>query len=163
MISLCTRSLHNQLLQEGPSESFVKKRVDLLKTQVVQLERQVARHNDHNIVNMSTMIHTCFPHTRYVQIVLLTQALSSRTELMVDLQVMLESLLGSLEYVHLYPVISCTLFSSSWCHEYYTCRENVKEEGKGQVLKLVSVLNDRLMKHSQVQHMIGHTMCTFCP
>ena len=35
------RSLHNQLLQEGPSESFVKKRVDLLKTQVVQLERQV--------------------------------------------------------------------------------------------------------------------------
>ena len=45
--SLC-RSLHNQLLQEGPSESFVKKRVDLLKTQVVQLERQVARHNDHN-------------------------------------------------------------------------------------------------------------------
>ena len=43
------------------------------------------------------------------------------------------------------------------------CRENVKEEGKGEVLKLASALNNRLMKHSQVQQVISHTMCTFCP
>lgn len=100
---LLCRSLHNQLLQEGPSESFVKKRVDLLKTQVVQLERQVYYICDNPNIIQATVMHGCFPC--YVQIVLLTQALSSRTELMVDLQVMLESLLGSLEYFHSFPVV----------------------------------------------------------
>lgn len=35
------RSLHDQLVHELPQENFSEKRVNLLKSQVVQLERQV--------------------------------------------------------------------------------------------------------------------------
>lgn len=41
LIESVHRSLHNQLLHEAPAERFAEQRVNLLKTQVVQLERQV--------------------------------------------------------------------------------------------------------------------------
>ena len=54
----------------------------------------------------------------YLQVVLLTEALSSRTELMLDLQAMLESLVGTLRYVlqchfHLLPLSSFTFLPLS--------------------------------------------------
>ncbi|CAM5154816.1 unnamed protein product [Natator depressus] len=69
------RSQYAQLIEEGKSECFDERRVRLLKAQVMQLERQ------------------------YCKVVLLTEGLSSRAVLMLELKNSLESLsekLGSL-------------------------------------------------------------------
>lgn len=39
------RSLYKQLVEEVPQERFDERRVNLLKSQVIQLERQVSRFN----------------------------------------------------------------------------------------------------------------------
>ncbi|XP_038079445.1 uncharacterized protein LOC119746535 [Patiria miniata] len=41
-----TRSLYKQLVDEGPVESFDERRVHLLKSQIIQLERQVLLHTN---------------------------------------------------------------------------------------------------------------------
>ena len=63
---------------------------------------------------------------------------------MLDLQVMLESFLGTLEYVDHH---ACKKYVSAYM---IPCRESVKEECRDNVLKSVSVMNERLMKHNQV-------------
>ena len=68
--SASPRAVHDQLLHESATESFSERRVCLLKSQVVQLERQV---------------------------LLLTQAVASRSQLLQDLHSMLDALLEDIK------------------------------------------------------------------
>lgn len=52
VLTFSPRSLSEQLLHEAPSEKFTERRVHLLKSQIIQLERQVC-------VTLYILTHTC--------------------------------------------------------------------------------------------------------
>lgn len=86
IITFYQRSLYNQLLQEAPVENFGERRVNLLKAQVYQLERQVRAGNE--TLHSS---HYASPHC-HCQMLLLSQALSSRSSLVTEVQVLADQL-----------------------------------------------------------------------
>ena len=55
------RSLYKQLVEEVPVEKFDERRVNILKSQVIQLERQVRDFIALKCKVISTMVFYCMP------------------------------------------------------------------------------------------------------